>query len=241
MTQRQPTPPDLNDAERSYLQPVGPQFYPPLGYTDDGTPQYLPGQQSARPSHVPTGIGAIAPGTPAADDLHAAPGPVSHRAQPRQGGVWKAAVYLVVIAVLGAATILMARNVLSDGPEEITLPSVDTSDTWITDTAPPYPTVPDTPTKRGATVDSAGKSVVYQATINGVGVLAYSDDTGTRTDVISEPEWKVTFTGTGAPLRLLVVATSGSSVSCAILVDGQVVAHDDVSTQSSRRTAACLA
>lgn len=122
--------------------------------------------------------------------------------------MWKAAVYLVVIAVLGAATILMARNVLSDGPEEITLPSVDTSDTWITDTAPPYPTVPDTPTKRGATVDSAGKSVVYQATINGVGVLAYSDDTGTRTDVISEPEWKVTFTGTGAPLRLLVVATS---------------------------------
>lgn len=238
MTQRQPTP-----AQRSYQQPVGPQFYPPLGYADDGTPRYFPGQPPARPSHVPTGIGAVAPGTPAADDRRAAPGPVSHRAEPRQrGAVWKAAVYLIVIAVLGAATILMARNLLSDdGPEEITLPSVDTSDTWITDTAPPYPTVPDTPTKRGATVDSAGKNVVYQATINGVGVLAYSDATGTRTDVVSEPEWRVTFTGTGAPLRLLVVATSGSSVSCAILVDGQVVAHDDVSTQSSRRTAACLA
>lgn len=233
MAQRRPTP-----AEQSYLQPIGPQFYPPLGYADDGSAQYVPGQPPARPSHVPAGTGVIAPGTPADAALHATPGPVSHRAEPRSGALWKTAVYLVVIVVLGAATVLMARNVLTDdGPDEITLPTIDTSDTWTVDPR----TTPDTPTRRGVTVDSAGKTVVYQATINGVGVLAYSDATGTRSDVVSEPEWTVTFTGSGTPLRLLVIATSGSAVSCSIAVDGEVVARDAVTVESSRRTATCLA
>jgi len=154
--------------------------------------------------------------------------------------VWKTAVYLVVIVVLGTATALMARNVLTgDEPDEITLP---TATTWTVTPRTVTPrTAPDTPSRRGIVVDSAGKTIVYRATINGVGVLAYSDGTGTRSAVVSEPDWTVTFTGTGAPLRLLVIATSGSAVTCSITVGGEVVASDEVTVDSSRRTAACLA
>ena len=237
MTRRQPTP-----AERLYLNPLGPQFYPPLGFADDGTPRHTPGPPGGRPANAPPDGGRRGGGPPAAAARRATPGPVSHRIDRRSDTLWKTTVYVVAIVVLGAATLLMARNMLTDDtPDEITLPSVDSDDTWITDTQAPYTRMPDVPSRRGTGIDATGKAVVYRVTVTGVGVLAYSDGVGTRSDVVSEPEWSVAFTGTSSPLRLLVVGTSGSAVSCSISVDGEVVATDRVAAESDRRTATCLA
>lgn len=231
-----------------YLQPLYPQLYPPLGHADDGTPLFVPGQQTrTEKAAAESAAFAAGPAVAPSDENGGPSEPERRPARPALRGPL-ALVALAVVVVLGAALMLSMRN--NADPDTTTLPTYTPTITAL----PTQPTIPRVPGQtepddplvpgQGAppsdSVPSAGKAIVYEVALSDSGSIIYVDDTGLRTAVGSPTKWSITFTGVDNPLRILVISAVGSA-SCQIKVDGKVVAADSITGDSSRRTLSCRA
>ncbi|MCR5980349.1 hypothetical protein GDN83_21880 [Gordonia jinghuaiqii] len=226
-----------------YGQPNSLGLYPPLGYAPDGTALFRPGQ----PTNTELNLAeraereardAEARAEAAADSTSGSRIPKVSTSTLMVGlGV----VVLVVIAFVGLSGL---RNSAPERP--VAEPPL------ITDTmpdprtfepprlTPPEPGTP-SPGQPGGRVDAENKPVTYEATIDGQATILYVDDAGLRSEFAPSNPWTVEFTGGVNPLRLLVIAGTGSGARCSISVDGEVVVQDTVSSSSARRTASCIA
>ena len=245
-----PRPEDL------YSAPLMPGLYPPLGFAPDGTPRFVPGQQ---PSRTAAGPQAAAPAgvTPQSGGVGAPPpGPTEpgpsifddERRPPKSPGKFGTGVVFVLVAAVvlglvfyGFSLIRQSDAQSQDAPATLTLVDPTTPDVPPQQQQPDNPMVPPGATPAPRDSDTAGRSVTYDATIEGSGTILYVDDVGLRSEFTPPPTWHLEFTAGSAPLRLLVLAGLNSSASCEIKVDGQSVSIDRVNAGSSRRTATCRA
>ena len=246
-----------------------PGRYPPLGYAPDGTALYQPGQPPpAPPSHTPTnrpgpqGHPAYAGGQPPAGPPGAVPPPDGAPSGPGKQPARAPGVGATAIALALAGVVLLGAIVVGGAMLRSESPQADAPETTI-DFGPPtgYQQPPVVPGPNdpgtgphgpgggqpgqgglpGGGGTQAGKAVSYEVTIDGTGTILYVDDQGVRSEFAPTPTWRVSFTATSNPLRVMVIAGGRSSVSCEIKVEGATVAADRVTSDSSRRTASCLA
>lgn len=225
---------------------VAPQLYPPLGYASDGTPMFRPGQ----PTNTELNLAERAERAEAERIATAEREADSSAGESRSRilDVPTATLILtlgvVVLLVVAFVGFLGLRNGSSDEPVA--------DSPLITDTMPiprtfepPSLTPPEPgqqlPGRPGERIDPQNKPVTYEATIDGQATILYVDDAGLRSEFAPTNPWTVRFTGGINPLRLLVIAGTGSSVSCSITVDGEKVVEDTVTPSSTRRTASCIA
>ncbi|WP_238420993.1 hypothetical protein [Gordonia sp. 'Campus'] len=229
-----------------YAQPESSRLYPPLGYAADGTPMFRPGQPTN------TELNAAERAERAEQHRAAATAREAEASSGRStSGMPKVStatlmlslgmVVLVVIAVLGFAGL---RE--SEPDEAVADPPLITDTMPIPRTFEPPSLTPQDPGGNlpggpGERIDPQNKPVTYDVTIDGQATILYVDDAGLRSDFAPRNPWTVQFTGGVNPLRLLVIAGTGSTVSCSITVDGEVVVEDTVTPTSSRRTASCIA
>ncbi|AFR46959.1 hypothetical protein [Gordonia sp. KTR9] len=228
-----------------YGQPVAPQLYPPLGYASDGTPLFRPGQPTnteltmAERAERAEGE-RIATAEREADDADG-------RAGSRVLGVPTATLVLTSGMVVLLVVAFVGFLGLRQGAEEPLADSPLTTDTMPIPRTfePPSLTPPEPgqqlPGQPGERIDPQNKPVTYEATIDGQATILYVDDAGLRSEFAPTNPWTVQFTGGINPLRLLVIAGTGSAVTCSITVDGEVVVEDTVTPSSTRRTASCIA
>ncbi len=231
-----------------YLQPLYPDLYPPLGHAPDGTPLFTPGQPTRTQKAAAEAAARAVESSDYPDGTTPAPDSGSDGSLASRGGLGRplALVAIAVLVVLCAALLLSMR----DDSEQTTLP--DYTPTLTLEPSPEQPpfnqptVIPGQPGTQpdqqlpGAPSDSVGKSVVYEVTLSDTGSIIYVDDTGLRTATGAPSKWTVAFTGTGNPLRVLVISGVGDA-ACKITVDGAVVASDSVTADSPRRTLSCRA
>ncbi|MEO9329146.1 hypothetical protein ABFT43_14695 [Gordonia sp. B21] len=221
--------------------PMGPRLYPPLGYAADGTPLFRPFQPTNTELHE-----AEAAARAERDAAEAAESAQRQQPGSRMTGISTATlivslglVVLVAVALVGFSGVWRdraAEDTLADPPATIeTIP--------IPRTFSPPTLTPDDPGggRPGQRVDPQDKPVTYEVTIDGQATILYVDAMGLRSEFSPTNPWSVEFTGTDNPLRLLVIAGTGSGAKCSIRVDGEVVVEDTVSATSPRRTASCIA
>lgn len=238
-----PTP-----AEIPYQQPLYPQLYPPLGYGADGTPLFVPGQETG-------GVGqrtaaarpGVAPGTtPVVDDDDDAAGSADAPAGGGRTPLWKSVAVLTVLGVMAAVLLVMAVDYFRDDDSDvITLPTATQEEPAFTLPTEVIPSVPgdapetEVPSIPGNGRDTAGKQVTYEASYEGSAVILYIEGGQVRTEMMPTPQWSASFVGGDYPLRLMVVAGRNTAATCTIKVDGQVIVTDTIDATSQRRTAAC--
>ena len=247
-----PRPEDL------YRAPLMPGLYPPLGFAPDGTPRFVPGQE---PSRTAAGPQTYAPGgaTPPPGGLppnptepgRTEPDPTEfddERRQPKSPGKFGTGVVFALVAAVvlglvfyGFSLIRQSDALSQDAPTTLTIADPTTPDVPTQQQQPNNPMVPPGATPAPHDRSTDGRSVTYDATIEGSGTILYVDDVGLRSEFTPPPTWHLEFTAGSAPLRLLVLAGLNSSASCEIKVDGQSVSIDRVDAGSSRRTATCRA
>ncbi|SKZ32224.1 Uncharacterised protein [Mycobacteroides abscessus subsp. abscessus] len=242
-----PRPEDL------YRAPLMPGLYPPLGFAPDGTPRFVPGQQ---PSQTAAGPQTSAPG--GATPPHGGPPPDEtepdptdfddERRQPKSPGKFGTGVVFALVAAVvlglvfyGFSLIRQSGAQSQDAPATLTIVDPTVPDVPTQQQQPGNPMLPPGATPAPRDSDTAGRSVTYDATIEGSGTILYVDDVGLRSEFTPPPTWHLEFTAGSAPLRLLVLAGQNSSASCEIKVDGQSVSIDRVDAGSARRTASCRA
>ncbi|AZG46744.1 hypothetical protein [Gordonia insulae] len=226
-----PPPDDL------YRTPLYAQLYPPLGYTPDGRPVFVPGQPSG-PDPTLEQRDEVVP-TPADDgDV---PDETSRRlasSDRRLVGV----LALVAVAALSLLAVTVGRAALRDDEPPTAQPDMPVV---ISELPTRMPTAapddePDTPGAPGGQTLPIGKAVIYEVTTSSPATILYVDDNGLRTTVDDSTKWTITFTGSANPLRVLVLAGQGAA-TCAITVDGRTVATDRIAAESPRRTVSCRA
>lgn len=231
-----------------YRRPLLPGLYPPLGHAPDGTARFRPGPPPPGPA-VTGAAPAATPGT-SHNPADTATTPYEGDVVPagtRRGGMGRTAIVFAVVAAVVVGLVLYGvtqyrQTTTASSPfDEPRLTLVEPP--VASPTAPPAmppgvpPTVPDTP----APGLRAGQTVTYDATIDGSGTILYVDDQGLRSEFMPPPTWHLQFIAGSNPLRLLVIAGAGSSVTCEIAVGGRVVARDRVDAETTRRTASCTA
>ncbi|MFE0748569.1 hypothetical protein [Gordonia sp. NPDC058843] len=229
-----------------YGQPVAPQLYPPLGYASDGTPLFRPGQ----PTDTELNLAERAERAEA--ERVATVEREADRADGQRGSRILDVPTATLVLTLGVVVLLVVAFVGFLGLREGSSDETVAESPLVTDTmplprtfeppslSPPDPgrQLPGQPAER---IDPQNKPVTYEATIDGQATILYVDDAGLRSEFAPTNPWTVQFTGGLNPLRLLVIAGTGSSVSCSITVDGEVVVEDTVTPSSTRRTASCIA
>ncbi|MGC4960559.1 hypothetical protein [Gordonia sp. DT101] len=230
-----PPPDDL------YRIPLYPHLYPPLGYTPDGRPIFVPGEQDRPPA--PEGMpGAPDSGLPTTDD---APRPAaSARSSDRRlVGV----LAIVAVAALGLLAMTVGRAALRDDPQPaadrqlpVVITQLPTQMPTQMPTAPPGGDPDEVPGGPNSPASPVGKEIVYEVTASSPTTILYVDAEGLRTRIGAPTTWTVSFTGTANPLRVLVLAGDGDA-QCLIKVDGRPVAADRITAQSPRRTVSCRA
>ncbi|GAC85016.1 hypothetical protein [Gordonia paraffinivorans] len=238
--------PDAEDTRRGGGDPygpapMGPRLYPPLGYAPDGTPLFRPFQPTNTELHA-------AEQAARAERVAAEEAAAREEQQPsRLGGlststliVCLGMVVLVAVAIVGFGGVWRDRTpdtTLADPPATLleTVPRTFEPPTLTPDGRGSVPGRP------GQRVDPQNKSVSYEVTIDGQATILYVDAVGLRSDFAPSNPWSVEFTGSDNPLRVLVIAGTGSGARCVIRVDGEVVVEDAVSASSPRRTASCIA
>lgn len=229
-----------------YGQPVAPQLYPPLGYAADGTPMFRPGQ----PTNTELTMAERAERAEA--ERVATAEREAESADGRPGSRIRKVPTATLILTLGVVVLLVVAFVGFLGLREEAPQDRFADSPAVTDTMPiprtfepPSLTPPDPgqrlPGQPGERIDPQNKPVTYEATIDGQATILYVDDNGLRSEFAPTNPWTVQFTGGVNPLRLLVIAGTGSSVSCSITVAGEVVVEDTVTPSSTRRTASCIA
>lgn len=248
-----PRPEDL------YRVPLMPGLYPPLGFAPDGTPLFRPDQRQPSPTQTSQaewpqstnnsagmpypGDGTAPPVPPDATFDDAAPD--EQRRQPQSPGRFGVGLVFALVAAVVVGLVFYGFSLIrhSDAQQE-----APTTLTIVEPTPPDIPTQRQQPTNPmvppGAAPaprdsETVGRSVTYDATIEGSGTILYVDDVGLRSEFTPPPTWHLEFTAGSAPLRLLVLAGANSSASCEIKVDGQTISTDRVDAGSTRRTATC--
>lgn len=227
-----PRPDDL------YRRPLQ-QLYPPLGFTDEGAPVFVPGRPEPLYPPTPSPTTPVDESSTRRDDAPAVPPPPPRRSERRLVGV----LALLAVAALALFAITVGRSVLGNqDTDTATEPSIPVIITAV-------PTAPDTPDNSGpggtapgadGSSPAIGKDVIYQVTSDAPTTIVYVDGDGLRTMVGAPTSWMVTFVGNSNPLRILVLAGSGAA-TCTIKIGGQTVASDTISADSPRRTATCRA
>ncbi|TSD94765.1 hypothetical protein FOV72_16295 [Gordonia rubripertincta] len=226
-----------------YVQTPAPsQLYPPLGYAPDGTALFRPGQPTNTELRIAEQASrdearVAAESTRESDDE-------SRLATVSTSSliVCLGLVVLVAVAIVGFSG--MFRNQpteppLADPPTTIdTVPLPRTFEPPRLTPDDPGRSAPGGPDQR---VNPQDKPVTYEVTIDGQATILYVDSMGLRSEFAPSNPWSVEFTGGDNPLRLLVIAGTGSGAKCSITVDGKVVVEDAVTATSARRTASCIA
>lgn len=228
------------------------QFYPPLGYTPDGTPRFWPG---AAPPRRGTRRGQEAI-TSTPDEASASPTSTSTAATPASSrsassvpSVRSTAFTVVALLAAVVVVLLVAVAFFRDDPDSDTTAADQPTFTAEYPTRVPTLNPRSTPRPSGVPtrprspsgIDPSGHEVVYQVTIEGTGTILYVDSLGLRTEFSPPATWRIAFTGGYNPLRLIVVVGSGSSATCTITVDGETIVSDEVSPSSTKRSASCIA
>ncbi len=229
-----------------YGRPVAPQLYPPLGYASDGTPLFRPGQ----PTNTELNLAERAERAEA--ERVATAEREADAADGQRGSRILDVPTATLVLTLGVVVLLVVAFVGFLGLREGSSEDAVADSPLATDTMPiprtfeppslsppdPGQQLPGQPEDR---IDPQNKPVTYEATIDGQATILYVDDAGLRSEFAPTNPWTVQFTGGINPLRLLVIAGTGSAVSCSITVDGEVVVEDTVTPSSTRRTASCIA
>ncbi|GAA1482399.1 hypothetical protein GCM10009624_28390 [Gordonia sinesedis] len=246
----------------------GPQQIPAhagASHVGGGPPQPGPG---GGPYGAPGGPYGAPGGThlpPQAADGSTYPGGTTHPSDPtgrapasgpRVPGVPTTAITLALVGLVIVVAIVAGVALLRGGQS----PRADSPQTieYVPDTQYQPPTIapgPDEPgTEPGGETPGngqpvpgspgaaqVGKTASYEVTIDGTATILYVDDQGLRSEFAPPANWRVSFVATYNPLRVMVIAGGRSSVTCTIKLDGQTVASDRVTSDSSRRTATCRA
>lgn len=224
-----------------YGHTPGPQLYPPLGYAPDGTALFRPGQ----PTNTELRIAEQAEREEARAAARSAAVPDDESRITKVSTstliVCLGLVVLVAVAIVGFSGIFRNEPTelpLADPPTTIDVPLPRTFEPpQLTPDDPGRP-VPGGPDER---VNPQDKPVTYDVAIDGQATILYVDAMGLRSEFAPSNPWSVQFTGGDNPLRLLVIAGTGSGAKCSIKVDGKVVVEDTVTASSARRTASCIA
>ncbi|WAC57869.1 hypothetical protein [Gordonia sp. SL306] len=230
-----PPPDDL------YRIPLYPHLYPPLGYAPDGRPIFVPGEPE-RPSAPPDGTSnGPDSGIPATDAPTPAAG--ARSSDRRLVGV----LAIVAVAALGLLAMTVGRAALRDDPQPaadqqlpVVITQLPTELPTQMPTAPPGGNPDEVPGDPNSPASPVGKEIVYEVTASSPTTILYVDADGLRTTIGAPTTWTVRFTGTGNPLRVLVLAGDGDA-QCLIKVGGRPVAADRITAQSPRRTVSCRA
>ncbi|MGV9709640.1 hypothetical protein ACWDTI_03135 [Gordonia sp. NPDC003424] len=221
-------------ADDVYARPLE-RLYPPLGFGPDGMPRTVGPQPVSTPAPAapdPTTTSPVIDGDTGVDDSTPMP-----RRTSSNRGLWRG-LALVVVLVVGLFLIVhtwAGRNAdtVTQPPVPITLPTLPTIMPTIPSEGPgAQPGLPANPTA------PIGREVVYQVMSTTSTTIIYVDPRGLRTMIGAPNTWSVTFTATSNPLRILVLA-GGGAASCTITVDGRVVATDQITEESPRRTVSC--
>ena len=222
--------------------PVSPRLYPPLGYAPDGTALFTPGQ----PTNTELRIAEHAAREEARAEAASSDGPDDESRITKVSTssliVCLGLVVLVAVAIVGFSG--MFRNEPTEPPLADPPTTIDTVPLPRTFEPPrltpdgPGQTAPGGPDER---VNPQDKPVTYDVAIDGQATILYVDSLGLRSEFAPSNPWSVEFTGGDNPLRLLVIAGTGSGAQCSITVDGRVVVEDTVTASSPRRTASCIA
>ncbi|MFT4042863.1 MAG: hypothetical protein QM673_06845 [Gordonia sp. (in: high G+C Gram-positive bacteria)] len=227
-----------------YRLPLMPGLYPPLGYDVHGNPLFVPGQQPPAAAPYPSPVAAA----PYPSPILGSPGPGSPPAgrnrRQRRGPGPVIVIVAVLVALVSVTTYSMHRH--RDWADQIADTATDQPRVTIIEPTTVPPGAPAAPGQAGPQRQpgqsdslSPGQTVSYEATIDGSGTILYVDDEGLRSEFTPSMSWHLDFTSSGLPLRLLVIAGEGSSVSCTIKVGGRTVSTDRVDAKSARRTASC--
>ena len=222
--------------------PASSQLYPPLGYASDGTALFTPGQ----PTNTELRAAEQAEREQARAAAEAAAGADDETRIPKVSTtsliVCLGLVVLVAVAIVGFSG--MFRNEPTEPPLADPPTTIDTVPLPRTFEPPrltpdgPGGSAPGGPDER---VNPQDKPVTYEVAIDGQATILYVDAMGLRSEFAPSNPWSVEFTGSDNPLRLLVIAGTGSGAKCSITVDGKVVVKDTVTASSARRTASCIA
>ncbi|AVL99328.1 hypothetical protein C6V83_02490 [Gordonia iterans] len=219
-------PPHAPRSAPPYRQPVARgQTYPPLGFAPDGTPRYR--YDAPTPAAAPP---ADPPPPPAPPD----PEP------PRRDPVARTMLGIasVVVLVLAVAGVLMVFS--SGGDEENPLSqrsdpplSQSTDDPYLEDLEentpetidPRRPSIPRVPgSSRPA---GPPRPTVYEVVTEGRATVLYRDGTQTKVESIQGGRWTEEAQTTGVA-RVSVLVAEGTTASCKITVDGQVVSEREL-------------
>ncbi|OUC81115.1 hypothetical protein [Gordonia lacunae] len=229
-----------------YGRPVAPQLYPPLGYASDGTPMFRPGQPTNTELHMAeraerAEAERVATAEREDDGRDGRAGSRIPKVPTATLVLTLGLVVLLVVAFVGFLGLRAgsAEDPVADSPLITdTMPIPRTFEPPSLSPPEPGQQLPGQPRER---IDPQNKPVTYEATIDGQATILYVDDAGLRSEFAPTNPWTVQFTGGVNPLRLLVIAGTGSAVSCSITVDGEKVVEDTVTPSSTRRTASCIA
>lgn len=221
-------PPHTPRPAPPYRPPVARgQTYPPLGFAGDGTPRY----------------GYTAP-TPAAQlPVEPSPPPAAPPPPPRRDPVWRtvagiASVLVLVLVVAGALKLMSSGND-DDVPRRADPPlSQPLDDPYLGGNEDPNPsTTPRVPSSPSGVVPPGTRTTprpsgpplptLYEGVTEGQATVLYRDGTGTR--VLSTPggPWSVQATTTGVA-RVTVLVPDGTSASCRITIDGELVSDNQI-------------